>query len=162
MRFLAGNSVTDWSVLLARRFFRLFKWVDCWNLAHREYEAGPLYPHLLPSTSSTVSVGGRASAKDYTAVAEESEQKSWPTANEIRSRLEDQTSVMNGSGTPKDTGTMSGKGSGSEAKIDGRAKGGDEVYTMLAVLKWTLLGMYFLMEMWTIVSTYPPCYHGRQ
>ena len=162
--------LTDQCLLLARRFFRLFKWVDCWNLAHREYEAGPLYPHLLPSSSSTSgSVAGRASARDYTAAApEESGQKAWPTANEIRNKLEDETGVMNDSSPSEDAGTMSGKveGEGEEPKVHERANDGDEIYTMLAVLKWSLLGMYFLMEMWTIVSTHPlhtllAIYHGR-
>ena len=149
---------TDWWLRLARRFFRLFKWVDCWNLAHREYEAGPLYPHLLPSSSGTVSVAGRASAKDYISVSGESEQKAWPTANEIRSRLDDEKSVVNDSRTPEDTSEREGL----EVKVQRRAKGGDEVYTMLAVIKWSLLGMYFLMEMWTIVGNYPPCCRRRE
>ena len=105
-------------------------------------------------------MAGRASAKDYTAAAPEgSEQKAWPTANEIRNRLEDETGVMNDSGPAEDTG---GKDEGEEPKVQRRASDGDEIYTMLAVLKWSLLGMYFLMEMWTIVSTciptHPPCY----
>ena len=48
-------------------------------------------------------------------------------------------------------GTLDTKGKNQERKE------GDEVYTMLAVLKWSLLGMHFFMEMWTIVSLSFPC-----
>ncbi len=132
-------------------------------LAHAEYENGPLYPSLLPSSSNSTSASGKSSVSDYTAVSRGSEHQSWPTAGDIRSRLDDETNVTNDAGVGK-----KGEEGGAEApttaehgrpKVEAKSKGGkansphgDEVHTMLAVLKWSLLGMYFFMEMWTIVS----------
>lgn len=148
--------------LTARRFFRLFKWVDCWTLAHQEYEGGPLYPQLLPSSSSAPGPGSgaaRSSASDYPAMSgSERGEQAWPSANEVRSRLDEETKVKNESGEAKGDMKVEAPTDGDrrpqvEAKGNAKkGKDGDEVYTMLAVLKWSLLGMYFFMEMWTIVS----------
>ena len=54
-------------------------------------------------------------------------------------------------GKSDDAGKDQGSNEGNTPAASKKSEG-DEIYTMLAVLKWSLLGVYFFLEMWTIVS----------
>lgn len=95
--WLSSLQLTNW-IVKGRRYFRLFKWIDCWNMAYSQYQS-----YLAPRQDARA---------------------------------------------PKEASTRP-------------PPARDNVHFLLLVSKWSLLGMYMFLEMFTIVSTDAPFRRGR-